>query len=63
MTTFLQVARLLLDNGADMELGDRFGRFRLLYSCLNDELDMVRLLVDRGADVNRVVSLDGCSPL
>ena len=46
------VARLLLDNSANIELGDDRNRRPLWEAAFNGHLDMMELLLDRGADVN-----------
>ncbi len=51
------VARLLLDEGADVNATDRWGRTPLFIATfeeplVEDRLPTVRLLLDRGADVN-----------
>src|SRR5262249_9251305 len=46
--------RLLLDHWADVNAFDPFGRTPLMYAAVSDllSLDVVKLLVERGADVN-----------
>jgi ankyrin repeat protein len=46
--------RIMLDHGADVKAFDLFGRTALMYAAASDvlPLDSVKLLVERGADVN-----------
>ncbi len=48
----LEVARLLVAAGADVEMPDANGIRPLLTAALNNRLDVARLLVDQRADVN-----------
>jgi len=48
----LEVARLLVGAGANLELPDANGIRPLLTAALNNRLDVARLLVDQRADVN-----------
>jgi ankyrin repeat protein len=48
----LQVARRLVDAGADLELADANGIRPLLMSLLNGKLEVAGFLVSKGADVN-----------
>jgi len=45
----LEVARLLLDRGANKEKASIRGCTPLFYACRKDHLPVVRLLLDRGA--------------
>ena len=57
----LDVARLLLDRGADVNLHNYSGRTALYEAVSKERSEMVRLLVHRGADVNAAYS--GLTPL
>jgi len=46
----LRIARLLLDAGASVDTGDRFGRTPLLQAAQNGDGELVALLLERGAD-------------
>jgi ankyrin repeat protein len=48
----LEIARLLIDAGADLEIAEANGIRPLLMSLLNGHLDVARLLVDAGAELN-----------
>ena len=48
----LDIARLLLDRGADVNLHDYTGRSALYEAVAEEHPEMTRLLVRRGADVN-----------
>jgi ankyrin repeat protein len=48
----VDVARLLVAAGADLELGDGNGIRPLLMAALNGQVAVARLLVEKGADVN-----------
>lgn len=50
----LELARLLLDSGAALELADADGVTPLLMAILNERLSLARHLVDQGANVNAV---------
>ena len=49
----LDVTRLLIDKGADMNQVDNFERTLLTAACLHGHLDVARLLIDNGANVNK----------
>ncbi len=50
----IRSVRLMLEHGADVKAFDGGGRTALMYAAISDvlPLDVVKLLVDRGADVN-----------
>ncbi len=50
----VNVVRMLLDRGANVNAADPFGRTPLMYAAVSDllPLDVVSLLIARGADVN-----------
>jgi len=51
----MEIARLLLDNGADPNAYGRSGKFPLYLAARNqspDSVDILKLLIERGADVN-----------
>ena len=48
----VEVARLLLQRGADVEQRDRFGATPLRYAASGESVAMIELLVAAGADVN-----------
>ena len=50
----VNVIRMLLDHGADVNAFDPFGRTALMYAAGSDlvPVDAVKLLIERGADVN-----------
>src|SRR5688572_8115212 len=48
----LEAARLLVDAGADLELGDGNAIRPLLMASLNGQIPVARLLIERGANVN-----------
>src|SRR5579871_2620393 len=52
----LKAVRLMLDLGADVRFYDPLGRTALMYAAASDllPLDEVKLLVERGADVNAI---------
>lgn len=51
---YFEVVRFLLENGADVNIADKYGRTALSEACKThgSSLDIVRLLVEKGADVN-----------
>lgn len=49
---YVDMVRLLLDRGADIELTDDLGATALMGAARTSNLEIVRLLLDRGADVN-----------
>ena len=55
-------ARALLDRGAAIDAKDREGKTALAKAAEADKLPLVRLLLQRGADVNRR-AVDGSTPL
>ncbi len=48
----LKVARLFLENGADVDAKDRSGRTALMTAAESGVLDLAKLLLNKGADVN-----------
>jgi hypothetical protein len=48
-TCFSQAARVLLDGGADPNLADSDGVSPLIWAALTGQLDVLRLLLERGA--------------
>ena len=55
-------AKLLIENGADVNAGDQSGQRSLHHSVYFGELEMVKLLIDNGADVNALTEY-GETPL
>jgi len=49
----VEIARLLLDAGAELEAGDRDNSTPLHDACVTRKAEMVAFLMERGADVNR----------
>ena len=54
----LEVAKLLIDKGSAIEHQDQQGATALLYACLNSNVEVVKLLLERGA--NQHVVCNGC---
>ena len=59
----LEVARVLLDGGADIDQVAGDGASPLTIAALNGQFDMAMLLIERGADPGLVTHTDGVSPL
>lgn len=59
----LEIARLLLECGAQIDIKDKNGNRALHYACQHGKLDLVCFLLQSGADVNEVNSHNGDSPL
>lgn len=55
-----QIAENLITNGAEIDLTDDWSP--LLHACLRPNYDMVKFLIDRGADVD-FSTVDGITPL
>jgi ankyrin repeat protein len=51
-STSLEIVKLLIENGADMEARDGTGRTVLMIAAAKDYFDKAQLLVQRGANVN-----------
>jgi ankyrin repeat protein len=58
----LEVAKLLIENGADLAKRDEKGSTALHMACEEGEVDVVQLLIDAKADVN-AQNNDGRTPL
>jgi ankyrin repeat protein len=48
------IARLLLDAGATVDVANSFGPTPIYYAIRNKYVDIVRLLIDRGASVSNI---------
>nr|KAG5697807.1 hypothetical protein BaRGS_016069 [Batillaria attramentaria] len=48
----VEVARVLLENGASLSEGNMIGDTALIVACVSGSVEMVRFLLERGADVN-----------
>ncbi len=48
---YIDVVRLLMDHGADLEAKDAFGRTPLTWTSIYGKIDVVKLLLNRGADI------------
>ena len=57
-----QVAKLLLDKGANVNVRDIGGETALICASRHGHVEIVRMLLDKGADVN-VKALFGYTPL
>ena len=53
---------MLFDKGADVNKANSFGSTPLIISCINDNLELARLLLDKEADVNKADKF-GSTPL
>ena len=51
---YLEIAKLLLDNGAKVDLKDEDGWNAFIFACYNGYLEIAKLLLDNGAEVNSV---------
>ena len=58
----VDAARLLLDNGAEVDRTEKYGATPLFGACFHGQVDAARLLLDRGAAVDRATK-DGQTPL
>uniref|UniRef100_A0A8C2G8H7 Ankyrin repeat and SOCS box containing 18 n=1 Tax=Cyprinus carpio TaxID=7962 RepID=A0A8C2G8H7_CYPCA len=59
---YLEICRLLLAYGANINLADKQRRSPLHKAARNVQLKLVELLLDHGADIN-AIDYNGCSPL
>ena len=47
---YLEIVKLLIDSGADINVKDKKGRTALRYAVKNGHLEVVKYLIDKGAD-------------
>ena len=59
---YVEVAKLLIEKGADVNTTISNGFTPLYVACLNGDAELVKLLIEKGADVNPTKS-DGLTPL
>lgn len=59
---YLEVARALVEAGANLEGGDAFGNVPLMVAALNNRAEVIRFLLQRGASIEGNRS-DGLTPL
>ena len=52
------VTEYLLENGANLNLADKFGVTPLIATTRKGQMDVVAVLLQHGADVSPVISLD-----
>jgi ankyrin repeat protein len=57
----LAVDKLLIDNEVDIDETGQDG-MGLLYTCEDDQLEAIKFLIEKGADVNKTDDI-GCTPL
>jgi len=58
----LDICRLLIDKGAQVNTKDEVGSTPLHYAAMHGRIEIVRLLCDHGADIEASDN-DGCTPL
>ena len=58
----LDVVKVLVDNGADVNARDNVGTMPLMWAAFMGELEVIKFLMDKGADVN-AKDKDGRTPL
>ena len=54
-----EMAKLLIDSGADIQVRDKFGTTTLMVAAKSGKVEMVRLLIERKEDVNAKENVDG----
>ena len=52
----IDVMRLLLERGAEMDVTESYGNTALMFACYEGHIDAARLLLGRGADVTRAAT-------
>jgi len=50
---YLEIVKLLIENGADINKSDNYGQTPLFIACQNGYLEIVKLLIENGADINK----------
>ena len=58
----LEIAKLLIENGPNVNLQDKYGFTALMLYCINGSNDLVKLLIENGANVN-LKNTDGWTAL
>ncbi len=58
-----EVVKLLLEHGATLDARDIEGKTPLLHACTGPFVETVKLLIDKGADVNAIEATEAFSPL
>ena len=52
----IDVMRLLLERGAEMDMTESYGNTALMFACYEGHIDAARLLLGRGADITRAAT-------
>jgi hypothetical protein len=59
----IEIVKLLLDKGADVNLTDKYGNTPLHLAASDGHIEIVKLLLEKGSDVNSKRRNDGTTPL
>ena len=57
-----ELIKYLIENGADVNFKDKYGRRPLHNACMSDCIEIVKILIENGADVN-CADVDGWRPM
>ena len=62
INNYTEVAKLLIEHGADIDIKDNRGNTPLYQACFKNNTEIAKLLIEYGADVN-IKNKDGYTPL
>ena len=50
----IEIIKILIENGADINIQNKNGTSALIFACENNNFDMVKFLIDNNVDINSI---------